>query len=366
MVQAHTKGGRTVTLKINASLCGLTEQLIKRYQMWHDYRNFYKPSTSNSKPLLENSESGIPCYPYTSINEINQNENSLIAIDCLTEGIHSMYFFKKYNKSNQYLIFSNGTWDISYYDLKINYRIMYHKFFLFEMADTYNTPNKFCYYLDKKYNFLNSKSYIFVSTIGNIRPERTYLVKQLMSKLKYKNFLLRYSGEDINGIGNSDIIKIEPGNFDPYTHILKKYYHSISQTLPIELFNQGHVNLIVETDINWANEFFLTEKTIKNLIIGMPFIIVGTPHFLKNLKALGFETYSSLWDEGYDDIEDYCQRIDKIVELCNNLLNFDWESNQTELIRIGQQNQLNFLNLNKVIDQEFLEIEKTIRDLQLT
>ena len=84
---------------------------------------------------------------------------------------------------------------------------------------------------------------------------------------------------------------------------MEKYYHSISQTLPIDLYNQCRFNLTVETDLDWTNEFFLTEKTVKNLIIGMPFVSVSTPHFLKNLRSLGFETYSSVWDESYDDID---------------------------------------------------------------
>jgi hypothetical protein len=350
----------TTVFKINSN--GLVESFLNKYRIWTTAKNFYDGPHS---PVVEHATDGIPCYHHGDVAGINSNNNKIIAVDCLTEGIHCKSFFERYNKSNKYLIFSNGTWDKAYYDLGIDYEIVYHKFFLFEMADTYNTPIRFCFYLDKEYKFDEAAPYVFVSTIGNVRPERDYLINQLTSRLEYKNYLIRYSGQDINGNGDVDVIKVRPGNFDPYTHIIDSYYHTVSQTLPIKLFNQGRFNLIVESDLNWQNEFFLTEKTIKNLITGMPFVSVSTPYFLKNLKALGFETYSSVWDESYDDVEDYAARVDKIVALCNNLSTFDWGSAKTELIRIGNHNRLRFLSLNAEAEKEFLEFENIIKGLEL-
>lgn len=337
--------------------CNLVSHLIERYQIWSDAQSFY---TGSHTPKVKLDPAGIPCYLYNDVKQINQHTNSLIAIDCLTEGVHSLPDFVQYNKSNRYLIFANGTWDRNTYDLGINYQLVQHNFFLFDMADTYNSPNKFCYYLDKTRDYASAKPYVFISTTGNVRPERDYLVEKLMTSLDYDNFLFRYSGQDINGSGAADVISVEPGNFDPYSLILDKYYHNVSQTLPINLYNQGHFNLTVETDLSWADSFFLTEKTIKNLVVGMPFVSVATTHFLKNLRSLGFETYSSLWDESYDDILDYYQRVDCIVKLCNNLGSFNWAAAQKELQRIGEKNQLNFLRLNKLADREFLNLEKAI------
>jgi hypothetical protein len=349
-----------MNLKINS--IGQVSQLIERYTIWIDVLNFYE---GPKEKLLTHSEDGIPCYHYGDLIKINSNKNQLIAIDCLTEGVHSKKFFNLYNTSNKYLIFTNGNWDREFHNLKIDYEIMYHKFFLYEMSDTYNTPNRMCYYLDKDYKFYDSVPYIFISTIGNVRSERDLLVNSLKSKLKYDNYLLKYSGEVLNGDDTGDVITVSPGNFDPYTPVLTKYFHNISQTLPIKIFNKARFNLIVETDLDWEHEFFLTEKTIKNLIIGMPFVVVATPYFLKNLKELGFETYSTLWDESYDTIESYPQRVDKIMELCNNLSVLDWQSVKDELIRIGNHNRLNFLSLNKELTKEFVNIESTINKLKL-
>jgi hypothetical protein len=339
---------------------GLVQILLERYQIWCDCKNYYE---SPHTPLVVNSEDGIPCYNYQDLEQINRHRNSLIAIDCLVEGIHSNNFFSEYNKSNRYLIFSNGMWDRSHYNLGIDYRLVHHNFFLFDMADTYNSPNRFCYFLNKRYDLSGSKPYIFVSTIGNIRPERDYLVEKLKLDIQYDNFLLRYSGKDIVGVGTKDVVKFDNNSFDPYTDIISKYYHNVSQTLPIDLLNQGWFNLIVESDLDWTHSFFLTEKTVKNLAIGMPFVLAATPHFLKHLKALGFETYSSLWDESYDEIEDYRLRLDAIVDLCNTLKSFKWEQAHDELFRIGLINRANFTNLNLVADREFVQLEECVKSL---
>lgn len=350
----------TTVLKIAST--GLVGPVIDKYRIWCDAREFYKlPFKRN----IEHSQDGIPCYHFTDLPSINTHTNSLIAIDCLTEGLHSKTVFDQYNKTNKYLIFSNGTWDKQFHKFDFEYEIMYHKFFLFEMCDTYHTPNRFCFYLDKEYKF-GVKPYLFISTIGNVRPERDLLVDQLTSNLKTKKFLLRYSGQDINGFGNKDVITIAPGEFDPYISLSKKHFHTISQSLPIALFNQGYFNLTVETDLTLTNEFFLTEKTIKNLIVGMPFVIVSTQHFLKHLRALGFETYSTLWDESYDDVEDYQSRVAKIVDLCNNLIDFDWAAAKDELVRIGNANRIRFLSLNTELDKEFLALEEIAETYEIS
>ena len=264
-----------------------------------------------------------------------------------TEGIHSESFFKQYKSNCHYIIFSNGWWDSDHYPLPINYTLVWHLFFLIEMCDTYNSPNRFCYYLDQHYKFDYPKSCVFVSTIGNVRPERDYIVEQLTTNLDHQNVILRYSGQDLYMPADKfDVISFEPGKFDPYISILEKYYHNVSQSLPIDLYNQSYFNLVVETDIDVENSFLPSEKIIKTLVTGMPFVAVATQNFLKNLKQLGFKTYSTFWNEDYDLEPNHQKRIDKVVELCNNLKNFDWQSNKDQLEAIANYNAKNFLNLN--------------------
>lgn len=339
---------------------GLVTRFLKNYNVWCDYQQFYHKVT----PLqAQQHNTGIPCFYVNDIENINSCSANLIAIDCLTEGLHCRGYFEKYNPDAVYLIFSNGWWDQTKVQLPIKYHLIYYNFFLCEMADTYFSPNRFCFYFDKQYQFEKNKPCVFVSTIGNTRPQRDYLVNQLIDQLNYKNFILRYSGEDLGISCLQDVVTFNPGEFDPYTSILDQYYHNVSQTLPIDLYNQGYFNLVVESDLDIANQFFLTEKTIKSLITGMPFVVASTPHFLKHLKQLGFHTYDQLWDESYDDIEDFSSRMQKIVQLCNQLKEFPWESNFEALKKIALKNTHNFFNLNRQVEKNFIQFETILKEL---
>ncbi len=349
-------------LQINTTESSVFE-FLDQYQTWKDHRKFYKNDTSVL--VAQAHQSGIPCFHYTDVHAINQCQEPMIAIDCLTEGKHSINYFNQYCQNKHYIIFTNESHcsqkDL---DLKISYTWIFHYFFLFLMADTYNSPQRFCYFLDKEYKFDNAKPMRFISTTGNVRDERTYLKDQILKNIKYKNFIFRYSGVDFGQPSNQyDVIEFVPGEFDPYTAILEKYHHNVSQSLPIDMYNQANFNLVVETDIDYQYGFFLTEKTVKCLITGIPFLILSTPYFLKYLKQLGFCTYDNLWNESYDDELDYAKRVDKIVDLCNNLDTFDWESNQTALELIAMKNKCNFLNLKHVLDNEFQQFEQSIRNL---
>jgi hypothetical protein len=341
-----------VMISINST--GLVSRWIENYKIWRDYKIFY---SKHEHLEILHSDTGIPCYHYTDIDQINKEMSPIIVIDCLTEGIHSLNFFKKYDCNKHYLIFSNGWWDTTTFQLPISYDLIHYYFFLFEMVDTYFSPNRFCFYLDKHYQLEEHKPCVFISTIGNRRHERDILIKELQRALTYNNYILRYSGQDLGQLCTSDVIEVQSGKFDPYSNILDHYYHTISQTLPINMYNHGRFNLVVETDLDFQNEFFLTEKTIKALITGMPFVVASTPYFLKYLRDIGFTTYGNLWDETYDNIVDFRMRMQYISNLCEQLSRFDWNANHAKLAQIQILNRNNFSNLSKLVNQQFTNTE---------
>lgn len=347
-----------MTLKISSN--GLVKNLIDFYTVWKDATTFYK--NLDNTPALETDPAGIPCFNYLEKEAINSCQAPVIVIDCLTEGLHSIGYLKKYRKDHHYIIFSNGDWDRDRWDLGIDYTLIWYPFFLFEMADTYNSPQRFCYYLEKEYVFDYPKPLAFVSTIGNTRPLRDIIVEQILSRIDNSRFILRYSGQDLSVPSDDlDPIKFLPGEFDAYTPIVEKYYHNVSQTLPINLYNQSYFNLIVETDLDYEHSFFLTEKTIKSLIVGQPFVVVSNSRHLENLRQIGFRTFNDLWDESYDSIEDFRSRVDAVVELCQFLSSdFDWQSHKGQLEEIKNHNRSLFQNLGSVANSYFVAMEKNL------
>jgi hypothetical protein len=62
------------------------------------------------------------------------------------------------------------------------------------------------------------------------------------------------------------------------------------------------IELVAET-MCAGETFFPTEKTIRPMLGGRPFLIFGPVNFLHNLQQLGFKTYSQCWDERYDRLQ---------------------------------------------------------------
>ena len=348
-----------MTVKINAT--GLVLNFVNRYLIWRDFQNFTK---QHSEPVVTIDASGIPCLPYHDIQAINAQVSDVVAIDCMTEGIHSQHTFRQYAPNKKYIIFANGSWDQDCHDLGIDYELIPHLFFLFDTADVYNSPNRFGYLADKDYNFDSPKPYDFVSTIGNVRPDRTRLVKQLCEATQGQQRIVRYSGQDwAEPSDHLDCVTFEPGQFDPYTALYPQYFYTVSLSIPMSMYNACRFNLVVETDVTQQHSFFLTEKTVKVLLTGMPFVSMSTVHFLQSLHDLGFRTYHTLWDESYDQELDLDNRRNKVVQLCQQLSSFDWAQHRNQLEAIKLHNQCNFLKLGTVIDQEFKHFEQVIQGL---
>ena len=351
------------TFELNAT--GWVIDFLDQYQVWKDYNNFAQPSEKSVD--IRKSTTGIPCIVYTDVDAINRCDAPLVAIDCVWEGKHAAFCFQRYRTDKHYIIFANeGHCDQSNMNLPISYTWITYYYFLFNIAKLYNDPRHICFYHHNEYRFNETKPLRFISTTGLNRPQRTHLKDQLLEKINYKNFIFKYSGIDLGMPSDQfDQVGFEPGEFDPYTTLpgLDKYKYSLFDTLPIDMYNQANFNLVVESDISYRYGFLPTEKIIKCLITGMPFVAVATPYFLRYLRELGFHTYGSLWDESYDIEIDYFKRIDKIVDLCNNLDKFDWQANQSTLELIGLKNRSNFLNLNRVLDRGFREFERSILEL---
>jgi len=58
----------------------------------------------------------------------------------------------------------------------------------------------------------------------------------------------------------------------------------------------------------------LTEKTLRPIACGRPFLLAATPGSLQYLKQYGFKTFDGIIDETYDTISDSQQRLKAIVQ----------------------------------------------------
>ena len=122
--------------------------------------------------------------------------------------------------------------------------------------------------------------------------------------------------------------------------------------------------LVTET-VATGRRLHLTEKTFKPICLQMPFIIVGTAGSLKYLRSYGFKTFSSLWDESYDDESNDIVRLEKIAQLLKELDTLSQKEKQ-ELFRASndttQHNYNHFYNggFEKILWAELINLLETL------
>lgn len=93
-----------------------------------------------------------------------------------------------------------------------------------------------------------------------------------------------------------------------------------------EVYLESWVTVVTETIASESNTMFFSEKIYKPMRARHPFILVGLPGSLRQLKELGFKTFDSWWDESYDDIENVTDRLDTI---CKVLLSLQTKSSES-------------------------------------
>lgn len=82
-----------------------------------------------------------------------------------------------------------------------------------------------------------------------------------------------------------------------------------------EWYNNTAVSLVVESMQQSSTSLFVTEKTVKPLIMLHPFVLFAQPGVLKLLQQWKFNTFADLWDESYDSLTDLTSRIAAIDEI---------------------------------------------------
>jgi hypothetical protein len=164
----------------------------------------------------------------------------------------------------------------------------------------------------------------------SIKPHRSYMYALLK---KYK--LLEYGVTSYNQ--HKDV-----SNFIPLAYLLGitvQEYNSyindkIFADLSDNLSNKYHLSsykdfllniassaISIVAESTYSNTYtFITEKTYINFMLKKPFLLIGDRHSLKFLQEYyGFKTFSSIWDESYDNEPDIVVRVAAIFKITYDL-----------------------------------------------
>jgi hypothetical protein len=119
-------------------------------------------------------------------------------------------------------------------------------------------------------------------------------------------------------------------------------------------YENTQIEVVLETlfdDSRWH----LTEKILRPIALGQPFILAGTPGSLEYLRSYGFKTYDSIWPELYDHVTDSMARLESIIDVMNHIVNWNTD---TMTLKMQQANQIAQYNKQLFFSEQFQQTIK--------
>jgi hypothetical protein len=128
-------------------------------------------------------------------------------------------------------------------------------------------------------------------------------------------------------------------------------------------YSETMIEVVLETlfdDSRWH----LTEKILRPIACGQPFLLASTPGTLQYLRSYGFETFDPVIDESYDSVTDPVDRLGAITDQMKKILTHDrpaWL--HKELAARSLHNQQRFFSedfFKQVIDEYHYNLDQAV------
>lgn len=117
-------------------------------------------------------------------------------------------------------------------------------------------------------------------------------------------------------------------------------------------YNQTDIEVVLETLFD-DDRLHLTEKSLRPVALGQPFILLATHGSLEYLRQYGFKTYSDIWSEEYDAITDPMARMKAIVKLLQDIASW---SPAVRKEKLKQAQTIAEYNKNYFFSKDFLKL----------
>jgi hypothetical protein len=296
-------------------------------------------------------------FDFDDYEEKNFQDINVIVVETLNQ---FTTIVNKLDSSKKYIIFSESYWDAEDQFVDLDYELIYMPWDLIDCQNRLaNRSNLYFHLIDLDMLSKYKPKYDFLCLAGRSKLWRDKFINKLQTELDLENSLTSYYGKCL---GNSDLLKLdipykrsdskvefEEKFYQPLNVPGTDYKYNLSYFTKNELFYSTKFSVVVETEA-LLKEYHITEKTIKCLILGHPFVVMGTPGYLKFLHDLGFTTYSDIFDESYDSIQDLESRMDAVINVIQKL--------QTQVFDINKLRNIQNKNLNAFIKLRHIDIYK--------
>jgi hypothetical protein len=121
-------------------------------------------------------------------------------------------------------------------------------------------------------------------------------------------------------------------------------------------YQTSAIEVVLETLFD-DNRVHLTEKALRPIACGKPFILLATPGSLEYLRSYGFQTFAGLIDESYDTVQDPVDRLKAVVTVMKTILQMPLDQKHrllTQMNIIAEYNKQRFFGeefTNSIIDE---------------
>ena len=231
-------------------------------------------------------------------------------------------------------------------------------------------------------DYKSHRPYEFLFLNGRLRPHRKYLIDHLRAQGMLSNALWTNLGSQVEmaftsalDTGKTEPIRLLPSQYEIDRAVSKLNSVPESGFVKHDLFSNtwgdaivnphcyidSWFSVVTETIFDYPHTF-RTEKIWKPILMAHPFVVAANPGYLRDLQAAGFQTFHTLIDERYDQIDCPRTRIERIIDTIRGISLMGaakfWEAsrdickyNQQHLVEYNReqrallpQNLLNYLN----------------------
>jgi len=278
----------------------------------------------------KDSKAMIDILPVTADESTKTSTNFTVFIEPepTMHNAHNLYIWQKYQRPNH--IFA-----VSGFGITVNWQVPYVLYFA-NLITTLrvNTDVRKVELEPKKYianALLGGQSRYRGRILSQLRSNNlleqclvNYHARSLVTDEQRKHFeretLQSYRSPDLDQLDNQTFVKVafdsdsNTGNTCRPIPDTKPFQNAwVSQLIPYEIYNNCYICIVTETEGS-PDEFFVSEKIAKPLILGQPFVVFGGYKYLEHLRNLGIQTFAPYIDESYDNIKDYNKRVDTIID----------------------------------------------------
>jgi len=137
---------------------------------------------------------------------------------------------------------------------------------------------------------------------------------------------IHYSDYEFKNSQWQPTIKVE--NYVESTNATSNY----SGDFDSDDYNSTDIEIVLETLFD-DNRLHLTEKSLRPIACGQPFMLMAPAGSLQYIKNYGFQTFDTVWDESYDTIVDPYQRMQAVIATMKSIANCSQQEYEKKILQ---------------------------------